>query len=164
MTRRPAALFVLLVIAVSWVAAVSAAPLLARRASLPATSLAAVTYVCGSVICHQQAERSFHVAGHQLPVCARCAGLYAGGALGVLGWIVVAGVRRTPSRRSQALLARPSRVRIALISLAIPTGLTVATGMAGLWDPGNVTRALLAVPLGAAVGVVVSAAAAGDLR
>ena len=43
---------------------------------------AAVMYAAGSFICHQIPERSFHLDGIQLPVCARCFGLYGGGALG----------------------------------------------------------------------------------
>ena len=35
-----------------------------------------------SRICHQRPERSFAIAGIQMPVCARCSGLYVSGALG----------------------------------------------------------------------------------
>ncbi|WP_116591258.1 DUF2085 domain-containing protein [Methanobrevibacter thaueri] len=31
-----------------------------------------VTYL----ICHRRPERSFHIKGHQFPVCARCTGFY----------------------------------------------------------------------------------------
>ena len=34
------------------------------------------TYLVGSVICHQRPDRSFRLWGVQMPVCARCAGLY----------------------------------------------------------------------------------------
>jgi len=27
-------------------------------------------------ICHRKPERSFHLKGHQFPVCARCTGIY----------------------------------------------------------------------------------------
>lgn len=27
-------------------------------------------------ICHRKPERSFHIKGHQFPVCARCTGFY----------------------------------------------------------------------------------------
>lgn len=37
-------------------------------------------------ICHQLAERSFHLLGEPLAVCQRCTGLYAGFALGVVVW------------------------------------------------------------------------------
>jgi uncharacterized membrane protein len=34
--------------------------------------------VIGSAVCHQMAERSFILQGQQLPVCARCTGIYSG--------------------------------------------------------------------------------------
>jgi hypothetical protein len=47
---------------------------------------------------------------------------------------------------------------------AAPTALSVLTGALGIWDGTNVTRALLAIPLGLAAGVVVAAVATKDLR
>ena len=38
-------------------------------------------YGIGAFICHQLPERSFHLGGFQIPVCARCLGIYAGVAL-----------------------------------------------------------------------------------
>ena len=29
-------------------------------------------------LCHRLPERSFHIRGHQFPVCARCTGMYIG--------------------------------------------------------------------------------------
>ena len=37
-------------------------------------------------VCHQIPERSFHVLGEPLAVCARCTGLYLGFTLGVAAW------------------------------------------------------------------------------
>src|SRR5512135_2217325 len=36
----------------------------------------------GYAICHQIPERSFHIAGQQLPLCARCTGIYMGALAG----------------------------------------------------------------------------------
>src|SRR5574341_842745 len=36
------------------------------------------TRLVGYAICHQIGERSFHIAGQQLPLCARCTGIYMG--------------------------------------------------------------------------------------
>lgn len=36
----------------------------------------------GYAVCHRIDERSFHVDGHQLPLCARCSGMYVGAVLG----------------------------------------------------------------------------------
>ncbi len=108
----------------------------------PAVGLAAVVYESAGLICHQRAERSFHLAGVQLPVCARCTGLYFSGAAGALAaWI---GRRRIS----------PGHTRAVLIATAIPTALTVAIEVAGLAHPSNVVRALAALPLGAAAGWV----------
>jgi uncharacterized membrane protein len=37
----------------------------------------------GYAICHQIPERSFHMGGHRLPLCARCTGTYLGAAVGL---------------------------------------------------------------------------------
>ncbi len=121
-------------------AALLAAPYAAAAAPGSAPFIAAgAAYLTGRLVCHQQAARSFHLAGTQLPVCARCAGLYAGG---------VAGAMAALGRR-RALAARVAR-RV-LVLAAIPTAATVATAWAGWWDAPNVLRALAAVPLGAAI-------------
>ena len=46
--------------------------------------MAGIVYALGSRICHQRPERSFHLFAAQLPVCARCVGIYAGAAIGSL--------------------------------------------------------------------------------
>jgi uncharacterized membrane protein len=37
----------------------------------------------GYAVCHRIDERSFHVGGQQLPLCARCSGMYLGAVLGL---------------------------------------------------------------------------------
>ena len=59
-----------------WVVLLVATPV------LPGWAGAAV-YGVGSFICHQLPDRSFHLAGFQLPVCARCMGIYAGVSCGM---------------------------------------------------------------------------------
>jgi uncharacterized membrane protein len=135
-----------------WVTAIVAAPAIARFAS----SAAALLYVAGSLICHQQPERSFHVAGAQLPVCARCLGLYVGAAAGALAWMTVASRRARLWPREQALAS--------LAVAAIPTAVTAGVAIAGLGDPSNVWRAALAVPLGLAGGCIVAAVATNHLK
>ena len=48
----------------------------------PPLSLLPKANLIGYSICHQIPERSFHLGGHQLPLCARCTGTYIGVALG----------------------------------------------------------------------------------
>ena len=63
----------------AWLAAI---PLAAFAASRPAAAsryaFALGVYAIGHVVCHQLPARSFHLWGAQLPVCARCTGIYAG--------------------------------------------------------------------------------------
>lgn len=155
--RRTLSLVALALVVTGWVTLLFSAP----AAASPRWS--AVAYAAGSLICHQQPERSFHVHAAQVPVCARCAGLYGAALLGVLAWIGIAGAGAAPRARAGEWLASPRLPRM-LIAAALPTALSVATAMLGWWDGDNVTRALLAIPLGSAIGLIVAAVAAGDLR
>ena len=45
----------------------------------------------GYAVCHRISERSFHIGTYQLPLCARCSGMYLGAVTGlvyqaILGW------------------------------------------------------------------------------
>src|SRR5580692_775131 len=78
--------------AAAWSIGVVMAPLVASRpvsqASSAGYAFALLVYAAGSVLCHQRPERSFHLLGAQLPVCARCAGLYAGTAVAaIIVWL-----------------------------------------------------------------------------
>ena len=75
-----------------------------------------------------------------MPVCARCAGLYLSGALGVLaGWIF-------------RLKPEATRARLLLLVAALPTAITWSLEFAGVMAFSNVARALAALPLGAVAG------------
>jgi uncharacterized membrane protein len=116
-------------------------------------------YAIGSVVCHQLPERSFHIDGHQLPVCARCTGLYLSAAAGALGWCMWKVARRWRP------VSVPPRSALRLVMLCgLPTAISVATAAIGAWDGSNAARALLSVPLGASAGAVVAAVFTKDLR
>ncbi|MCA1561920.1 MAG: DUF2085 domain-containing protein [Acidobacteria bacterium] len=138
MTHRtlPRALALVLTIgALVWLAALLVMPAAAAGSlGLPLVAYD-LLYQAAGHICHQRPERSFHVGGLQLAVCARCLGLYVGGAAGALvAW-------------SGALSAH-SRGRRALLVSALPTALTVALEWSGLWLPTNLVRFASALPLG----------------
>jgi uncharacterized membrane protein len=101
-----------------------------------ASRLTAVTYLAGRFVCHQRPDRSFHAWGAQLPVCARCAGLYFAAPVGA-----IAALRRRSWGRGR-------RLRLVLIGAALPLLLTWTLEAAGWIDPGNAQRALWALPLG----------------
>jgi uncharacterized membrane protein len=137
---------VLATLAVAWLAVLVTAPVMAAEA-------AAAVYLVGSFICHQLPERSFHVGGAQLPVCARCLGIYAGvtvvAGLGGMAWV------RDPLRRWPAARFR----RIAAIA-ALPTAVTVAAEWGGVWATSNAVRAIAGALLGMGAAFVVVGAAA----
>lgn len=138
--------------ALAWALAILLAPV----AVALAPPVAGLVYALGSVVCHQLPERSFHLVGAQLPVCARCTGLYLGAAIGVAGWAAVA------ARHSAPWVS--GRVVVALGLAAVPTAATVALALLGIADPGNPWRAAFAVPLGVTAGAVVGAVASNHLK
>ena len=104
---------------------------------------AAGVYSGAGLICHQRSERSFHLAGAQQPVCARCAGLYMSGAAGALAaWLAW--------RRPRV----PRRTRMVFALAALPTVVSVTIEFVGLAHPSNMVRAVCALPLGAAAAWV----------
>lgn len=131
----------------AWIVCLVAAPVLPGWAG-------ALAYGVGSFICHQIPERSFHLAGFQLPVCARCLGIYVGAAVGAAFVLTRWRSGEDPSGSSSA-----ARRRLAMVA-AIPTLVTVVLEMAGLWNPSNLTRAVAGVPLGGIVAFVVVSALA----
>lgn len=137
--------------ALVWVLALAAAPALARSTAAAPAGLAAATYAVGSLVCHQAPARSFRLAGVRLPVCARCTGLYAGAAAGAL-WVW---------RRRARWTDRPHP---ALLVAGAPTLASWLAEVGGLGDPGNTVRAVLALPLGAVTGGLVSAVLAGEVK
>lgn len=129
--------------ALAWVVVLFAAPILLSR--LGASTVITAVYSGAHFICHQRPARSFTIAGVQLPVCARCSGLYVAGAAGALVALVVTGGRAPAGSRG---------LRIALALAAAPTAITVAIEWSGLAFPSNMLRALSALPLGAVAGWV----------
>jgi uncharacterized membrane protein len=118
--------------ACAWLALIVFAPFLP-------VPLAGAAYLAGSLICHQLPERSFHLGGAQLPVCARCVGIYAGVALAIV----------------MARRVRWSASRTAVAVAAVPTMATVLLEWVGLWHTSNAVRFSAGVPLGASVALVV---------
>ena len=128
------------VAALLWLVSILVTPLAASSSSAKhgvfAVSRAA------SLICHQKAERSFAIAGRQMPVCGRCFGLYAAGALGALGaWLLGRRAASDPLTRA-----------IVLAIAALPIGLSVGLEMLGLVEGTNVIRFASALPIGAVAG------------
>jgi len=93
----------------------------------------------GYAICHQIDERSFFIAGRQLPLCARCTGIY----LGVFGNLLAMTLLR---RWRSAGLPRPALIvaLVAFIGIMGVDGLnsymTFFPGAPHLYEPHNWLR------------------------
>ncbi len=140
-------LLLAVVLTAAWVSLLVAAPMLPGWAG-------AIVYGVGSLICHQIPERSFYLSGFQLPVCARCLGIYGGAAAGAaFVWI------RLRSGENLFPMAAATRRWLAVVAAA-PTLVTVALEAAGVWYPSNVARALAGLALGGILAFVVVSALA----
>ena len=126
-----------------WVLAILAAPVAADSPHCTLAFPAALVYAAGSNVCHQRPERSFHIAGRQMPVCARCTGLYVSAAAAL------------PVAMLLAVPLSARRARRVLLLAALPTAVTWGLEYAGVMAFGNVTRALAALPLGYAAAWLV---------
>src|SRR6185436_8604187 len=80
-------------------------------------ALAFSAYAIGSGICHQLPARSFHLWSMQMPVCARCTGIYVGAAVAATIAMLRQSVRpkldatSSCSRYARALLPERARTR-----------------------------------------------------
>jgi uncharacterized membrane protein len=155
MGRPPRIVLGFIAASTAWAAALPAAALVASRTEpgMAGYILAAGVYAVGTVVCHQIPERSFHLLGRQLPVCARCAGIYIGSALTALA--VAFGRRNRPlTRRGAKALA---------LAACVPTGATLAFEWFSGVVPSNSVRAAAGFVLGGAMSwLVVRQFAASD--
>ncbi len=117
----------------------------------PGTPVAMSARIVFAGLCHQEAARSFSIDGHAMAVCHRCAGIYAGLALGALAAFAIAADPR--SLRVWALGGAPLALQV-LLAWAWPAldlwWLRTATGLVA----GGVGGLLLARALGGAAGRV----------
>jgi hypothetical protein len=146
--------------AVTWFGAL---PLATLAASEPHPSTAVYlcsffVYLSGSVLCHQLPARSFFLWGSQMPVCARCTGIYAGAAVTA----IIATVHTFRTRRGGPVC--PPRAdtwvghydkRTALVLAALPTILTLVYEWTTGQTPANWIRAAAGVPIGVVVAWIV---------
>jgi len=142
MKMTPARLaWVALAISLGWCALAAAAPLLQEHGN-PAGAMA--IRLLQSPACHQTAERSFHLAGHPMTLCARCTGLAAGFAAGA-GWLLLWCQSRpqTPPFPSRRLLAWA----------ALPAAVEWVFEVTGLTPPAAPVRAAAAAALGFAISL-----------
>jgi len=156
---------------IAWAVALPLASLAASRPAAPSVVylLTLTVYAIGSVICHQRPERSFYLWSHQLPVCARCTGIYVGAALAVLV-NAVRGGRLVPPQGGDAstlvmsavdgrALAAGTRARrdtrTILVMAALPAMATLVYEWTTGVTPSNWIRAASGLCLGVGVAVLI---------
>jgi uncharacterized membrane protein len=135
--------------AILWAVLLLCAPALVGLGNRSASLVAIALYTGCSAICHQRPERSFQLFGHQMPVCARCTGIYLGAALAAL---VVAGT--WAASRAEAPNARRQTWTVALASV-LPSLATLIYEWTTGDMPSNWTRAAAGFPMGAVVSWLV---------
>lgn len=154
----------------AWAALIVAATFLAGRAhaSPLASGVILAVYGIGSLICHQLPERSWQLWGAQMPVCARCTGIYVGAVVGAIASALgtTEAVRHSRAdvalRTAQAVPHSRSDVaqgfspawsaRIVLALAVTPTLLTLASE----WTTGDMPSHALRAAAGAVIGLAVA--------
>ena len=95
----------------------------------------------GSAVCHQMVERSFIFDGMQMPLCARCTGIYTGAFFAFCFFFLKKRMQRDAFSTSQAIIT----------ALAIlPVGIDGVGSYLGFWESSQMIR----VFTGGLVGVV----------
>ena len=115
-------------IALTMVGLIIAAPLALANGH---TTFALTVYNGFHYLCHQLPERSFHLAGHQFAVCARCTGLYSGFAVAALFYPLARSLKRTDTP-----------ARIWLLLAAVPLAIDFGFGYFGIWENTHLSRFL----------------------
>lgn len=136
--RRRGALAAWAVLAACVIAFVGATALAPWAQARGYAFLSGMLYMAYGAACHQIPERSFYIEGFPLAVCARCFGLYVGGAAAVLAF---------PLARALTNVAVPPRAWLLLA--ALPTSIDFALGFFGFWQNTHLSRFLTALLLGA---------------
>jgi len=140
-------------VSAAWAVAIPLAAA-ASAASAPAAVFylfALAVYAIGGAVCHQLADRSFFLWGRQLPVCARCTGIYAAAAVTAVVLALLRARRLAPPRWIATVTAR-RRAGVAALSL---NALTLVYEWTSGVAPSNATRASAGLALGTVVAALI---------
>jgi uncharacterized membrane protein len=150
-----------------WALLLPLAPFVAARLH-PTPAVVAflyAVYLTGSGICHQLPERSFELWGRQMPVCARCAGIYLGAALAVIVVLLMAPMKWRSMDTGAGRRFSAGFWRVVLGIAATPALISLLYEWTTGQMPSNWIRAATGVPLGAMVAwMVMWATAPGHAR
>jgi hypothetical protein len=164
------------VTAVAWAIALPVAAWIASRphASGVLSAMTIAIYGIGSIVCHQLPGRSFRLWTAQLPVCARCTGIYFGAAIAaiILGRGGACAARGHGSSKGEPSEFGPSAsgpsklepcsdvrgdFRVTIVAAAVPSLATLIYEWTTGDVPSNWIRAAAGLPLGIVVAWLVQA-------
>ncbi len=108
----------------------------------------------GSAVCHQWPSHSYFIAGVELPLCARCTGMYLGGLLTLIyhAW-----------RHPRAIGTPPPWAMVAMLLFFFAWGgdgvnsflATIPTPLPSLYPPQNILRLITGALMGITLGTLI---------
>lgn len=101
-------------------------------------------YAFGDMWCHQKTERSLFIGGNQMPVCARCFGIFFGVPLGLCTTVFI---------KTRVDKNIHKRILMTLIGY-VPLAVDGMGQLVGLWHSTNLTRLLTGTLAGIAFGFI----------
>lgn len=107
----------------------------------------------GYAVCHRIDARSFHLGERQMPLCARCSGMYLGVVLGLVYLAVVA--PRAGGMPSRSVLVVLAGLGLFFAVDGINSYLHLFPNAPALYEPNNTLRLLSGTGVGLAIAAVV---------
>jgi uncharacterized membrane protein len=122
-----------------WCACIVLAPILVAEEGTQ-TTVAKPLYLFFGELCHQIPDRTLHIAGNPMAVCARCAGIYSGFLVGLLFFPLLTGFK-----------PRSFSPRLLVLTAVAPMFADVVLEGLGVWMQDNMFR----LGVGAWFGVLI---------
>ncbi len=106
----------------------------------------------GYAVCHRIDLRSFHIADRQIPLCARCSGMYLGAMLGLVYQAVIG--RRRIGFPSWKIIVPISLFTLVFIIDGLNSFFSLFPSAPSLYEPSNALRLLTGTGVGLAIAIV----------